>query len=459
MTDNVKELRDLNLELESLKARKNAIKKQLAEHRDTLTDEQIATSTNEAMEVRENIRSVEEKIKIAQEKVSAENEKNQNRSLEKMENLEKRSTMEYRKAFMEYIQRGVASDVLETRADAFTSTATASTVIPNTVMEEIVKASKISGNILAKVRKMNVKGGVRVPTLSVIPTASWISEDKSSDRQGLSTGSVQFSYYGLEVKIAQSLLSEYTSIDAFEREFAALAVEAMTNAKEIAIFNGSGVGQPTGILKDAGVAEVSLTAAEIGKYDKLIAAFGKLGVGYRAGAEVAIFNGTGSGQPTGILKDSGVAEVQLTAAEVGKYDKLIAAFGKLGVGYRAGAEVAMASSTWDKIAGMVDNNGQPVARVNYGLNGVAMSLFGYPVNLVEADRIKGIDTAVAGTDHIIVLGQFNKYGLNSNGEIGVVKYVDHDANVNVTKALEFVDGKVLDTNAFIKIKLKSGTST
>ena len=115
MTDNVKELRDLNLELESLKARKNAIKKQLAEHRDTLTDEQIATSTNEAMEVRENIRSVEEKIKIAQEKVSAENEKNQNRSLEKMENLEKRSTMEYRKAFMDYIQRGVASDVLETR--------------------------------------------------------------------------------------------------------------------------------------------------------------------------------------------------------------------------------------------------------------------------------------------------------------------------------------------------------
>ena len=406
MTDNVKELRDLNLELESLKARKNAIKKQLAEHRDTLTDEQIATSTNEAMEVRDAIKGVEEKIKIAQEKVSAENEKNQNRSLEKMENLEKRSTMEYRKAFMEYIQRGVASDVLETRADAFTSTATASTVIPNTVMEEIVKASKISGNILAKVRKMNVKGGVRVPTLSVIPTATWISEDLPSNRQGISTGSVQFSYYGLEVKIAQSLLSEYTSIDAFEREFAALAVEAMTNAKEIAIFNGTGVGQPTGILKDTGVAEVSLTAAEIGKYDKLVAAFGKLGVGYRAGAEVA-----------------------------------------------------MASSTWDKIAGMVDNNGQPVARVNYGLNGVAMSLFGYPVNLVEADRIKGVDTATAGTDYIIVLGQFNKYGINSNGEIGVVKYVDHDANVNVTKALEFVDGKVLDANAFIKIKLKTGTST
>ena len=406
MTDSVIELRDLNLELESLKARKNAIKKQLAEHRDTLTDEQIATSTTEATEVRDAIKSVEEKIKLAQEKVSAENEKNQNRSIEKMENVEKRSTMEYRKAFMDYIQRGVASDVLETRADAYTSTATASTVIPNTVMDEIIKASKISGNILAKVRKMNVKGGVRVPTLSVIPTATWITEDKSSDRQGLSTGSVQFSYYGLEVKIAQSLLSEYTSIDAFEREFASLAVEAMTNAKEVAIFNGSGVGQPTGILKDAGVKEVALTLAELGKYDKLVSACGNLAVGYRAGAEFA-----------------------------------------------------MASSTWDRIVSMVDSQGQPVARVNYGLNGATMSLFGYPVNLVEADRIKGVDTATAGTDYVIVLGQFNKYGLNSNGEIGVIKYVDHDHNQTVTKALEFVDGKVLDTNAFIKIKLKSGTST
>lgn len=406
MTDSVIELRDLNLELESLNARKNAIKKQLAEHRDTLTDEQIATSTTEAKEVRDAIKSVEEKIKLAQEKVSAENEKNENRSIEKMENVEKRSSMEYRKAFMDYIQRGVASDVLETRADAYTSTATASTVIPNTVMDEIVKASKISGNILAKVRKMNVKGGVRVPTLSVIPTATWITEDKSSDRQALSTGSVQFSYYGLEVKIAQSLLSEYTSIDAFEREFASLAVEAMTNAKEVAIFNGTGVGQPTGILKDTGVKEVALTLAELGKYDKLVGACGNLAVGYRAGAEFA-----------------------------------------------------MASSTWDKIVGMVDSQGQPVARVNYGLNGATMSLFGYPVNLVEADRIKGVDTAIAGTEYVIVLGQFNKYGLNSNGEIGVIKYVDHDHNQTVTKALEFVDGKVLDTNAFIKIKLKSGTST
>ena len=80
-------------------------------------------------------------------------------------------------------------------------------------------------------------------------------------------------------------------------------------------------------------------------------------------------------------------------------------------------------------------------------------MFGYPVNLVEEDRIKGIDTATADTDYILVLGQFNKYAINSNGNLGVYKYRDEDKNQDVTKALEFLDGKVLDAKAFLRIKL------
>lgn len=402
MTNAIAELRDLNLELESLKARKNAIKTKLAEHRDSFTDEDIANSTTEANEIRTQIESVQEKIKDAQERAKIEEEKrgDKNYMENNTQNVEKRSSMEYRKAFMDFIQRGIKNDILETRVDAATTTTTAATVIPTTVLDEIVKVSKVSGNILPKVRKMNIKGGVKVPTISVIPTASWISEDTPSDRQAIPTGSVTFSYYGLEVKIAQTLLSEYTSIDAFEKEFAILAVEAMTNAKEIAIFNGSG-----------------------------------------------------SGQPTGILKTTGVNETSLTAANLVKYDKLVEAVGKLPVGYRTGAEFAMASATWDKIVGMVDTQGQPVARVNYGLGETTRSLLGYPVNLVEEDRIKGIGTATADTDYILVLGQFNKYAINSNGNLGVYKYRDEDKNQDVTKALEFLDGKVLDAKAFLRIKL------
>lgn len=401
MNNEVTKLRDLDLEAESLKARKNAIKQKLAEHRDEFSaSQETRTETRSELE-KINQRLTE--IQSARSAIAELAQKNQNKEERKinMENNEmnKRSSMEYRKAFMDYIQRGAKSEILEFRENAFTHTTDAASVIPTTIIDEIVKESKIAGNILSKVRKMNVKGGVKIPTMTAIPVAEWIDEDNPSDRKKVQTGSVTFSYYGLEIKIAQSLLSEYVSIDAFEREFVTLAVEAMTNAKEIAIFNG-----------------------------------------------------TGSGQPTGILTDS-VTSVTLTAENLVKYDKLYEAIGKLPAAYRAGAEFAMNAATWDKIVGMVDSNGQPVARINYGLNGASMSLFGYPVNLVEADRIKGIDTASAGTDYIIVLGQFNKYAINSNGDLGVIRYRDNDANQDVTKALEFVDGKVLDKKAFLKIKL------
>lgn len=401
MTNAIAELRDLNLELESLKARKNAIKTKLAEHRDSFTDEDITNSTTEANEIRTQIESVQEKIKDAQKRAKIEEEKrgDKNYMENNTQNVEKRSSMEYRKAFMDYVISGKQNDILETRVDATTTTTTAATVIPTTVLDEIVKVSKISGNILPKVRKMNIKGGVKVPTISAIPTASWIDEETPSDRKALNTGSVTFSYYGLEVKIAQTLLSEYTSIDAFEREFAVIAVEAMTNAKEIAIFNGSG-----------------------------------------------------NGQPTGIFKETGVKDVTLSAADLVKYDKLRAVKGQLLAGYQAGAEWAMAQETWDKINGMVDANGQPVARINYGIDGEERPyLFGHFVNIVEVDRIKDVTTATA-SDYYIAYGQFNKYAINGNGDLGVYKYRDEDKNQDVTKALEFLDGHLLDKNAFIKVK-------
>ena len=180
MTDSVIELRDLNLELESLNARKAAIKKQLQEHRDTLTDEQIATSTTEATEVRDAIKSVEEKIKKAQEKVSAENEKNQNRSIEKiMENVN------IRQAFAKYVlfesthrQDAVLNDA-EKRALGVATTTTSETFvapsasvdgvnnggifIPQEVMLDILREEELESPIYRDVVTTAVKGKVKFP--------------------------------------------------------------------------------------------------------------------------------------------------------------------------------------------------------------------------------------------------------------------------------------------------------
>ena len=180
MTDSVIELRDLNLELESLKARKAAIKKQLQEHRDTLTDEQIATSTTEATEVRDAIKSVEEKIKIAQEKVSAENEKNQNRSIKNnMENVN------IRQAFAKYILResthrpDVVLNDAELRALGVATTTTSETYIapsasvdgvnnggifiPQEVMLDILREEELESPIYRDIVTTAIKGKVKFP--------------------------------------------------------------------------------------------------------------------------------------------------------------------------------------------------------------------------------------------------------------------------------------------------------
>ena len=180
MTDSVIELRDLNLELESLKARKAAIKKQLAEHRDTLTDEQIANSTSEAIEVRDAIKSVEERIKIAQEQVSAENKNNQKRSVEKiMENVNIRQAFAKHILFESTHRADAALSDAEKRALGVASTTTSETFvapsssvdgvnnggifIPQAVMLDILREEEFESPIYRDIITTAIKGKVKFP--------------------------------------------------------------------------------------------------------------------------------------------------------------------------------------------------------------------------------------------------------------------------------------------------------
>ena len=124
-------------------------------------------------------------------------------------------TVEYRTAFMEYACRGVPIPAnLTQRADAVTMTSDVGAVIPTTIMNEIVKELKVRGGIWAKVRKLNVQGGVEIPILSLKPKATWVAENKKADSQKLSANDkISFSYYGLECKVSQSLLANVTSFD------------------------------------------------------------------------------------------------------------------------------------------------------------------------------------------------------------------------------------------------------
>lgn len=113
----------------------------------------------------------------------------------------------------------------------------------------------------------------------------------------------------------------------------------------------------------------------------------------------------------------------------------------------------MAQSTFDeKIDGMEDKNGQPVGRTNYGVNGEETYRFlGKDVETVEEELLPYYEDANVG-DVFAIFGDLKDYVVNSNLEMQVVKWIDHDTNEVKNKVIMIVDGKVADANGFILIK-------
>ena len=321
---------------------------------------------------------------------------------EKREEIkDKADTVEYREAFMNYVCHNTP---IPAELRDVTATGDASAVIPTTLLHEIIKKMDAYGNIWAKVRKLNVQGGVEIPVLSLTPVANWVDETApSADQKIQANAKVSFHYYGIECKIAQTLLVNVTTLEMFQSLFVELATEAIVK-----------------------------------------------------GIEVAIIKGTGSGQPTGITVDSRVPsanKITLSAEEFGSWEgwkKKV--FAKMKKSYRNGMFL-MAQGTFDGyIDGMVDQNGQPIARVNYGIaDGEVYRFGGKTVETVEDEIIADYETAGSG-DVVAVFVDLSKYGVNSNMTMNVVKWTDHDNNQVKNKATMIVDGKLIDPNGVLIIK-------
>ena len=245
-------------------------------------------------------------------------------------------TPEYRSAFMEYVTKGTKSDDLEFRADATTGTGDIGAVLPTTILNKIVEKLKDTGRIWSRVSKTSVKGGVEIPLSNVKPTATWVAAGSMSDKQKKTTnGAIIFSYYKLQCRVAVELVADTVAMPVFEQTVTDNVYEAMIIALEEAIINGTGTGQPLGIVNDT-----NIPAAQI---------------------------------------------VQATADDFGKYGTWTTFYGKVPRKYRSGSVLIMADADWSKyIDGMVDANGQPVARVTFGMDGTQQErLIGKEVLPVE----------------------------------------------------------------------------
>ena len=173
-----------------------------------------------------------------------------------------------------------------------------------------------------------------------------------------------------------------------------------------------------------------------------------------------IVNGTGDGQPTGILNDARITNVvTMTAAQINDWKAWRTRFfAKLPLGYRAGEFIFPLSTVESYLETMSDANNNPVFRQATGLevnDGDAVNpngrFFGREISLVEPEILPDFDTASAG-DVIGIYWQPDQYAINENFGFTMRRYFDEETNEWVDKALTVSDGKVLNPNGFVLIK-------
>lgn len=304
---------------------------------------------------------------------------------------------EYRAAFMDYVVKQKPMPK-EFRENQVTKTTDVGAIIPPTTLNKIVEKLESYGNILPLVNRTGFASGLVVPTSSIKPVATWVGEGETSDKQKKTLGSVVFAAYKLRCAVAVSLETNVMTWSAFETTLINNIVEAMAIALENSIINGTGTKQPTGILKDDSIGVKIET-------DKI------------------------------------------------SYDLITKAEGELEEAYEAGAVWCMNKKTFMQFVGMTDSNGQPIARVNYGINGRQEKvLLGRTV--VTTKFMPAFSTGVGDGKTFAFLYNFKDYTLNTNYQMGIKTYEDDDTDDIIRKSVLIADGKVIDSNSLVKLVYK-----
>jgi len=313
------------------------------------------------------------------------------------------NSIEYRKAFMNYVVRKEAMPKEFSNAVGPTKTSDVGVLIPETVLSKIVEKMEATGMILPLVTRTNIKGGVKVPTSSLKPVATWVAESAGSDKQKKTIDYIDFGYFKLRCAVSNSLEVDTMALPIFEQTLINNVVEAMTKAIEKAIINGDGSNQPKGILTE------------------------KVVVGQN---------------------------IDIAKAEKPMLEHLEGAESALPLAYDNGAVWLMTKKTFMAYSTIKDANGQPVGKVNYGISGKPERvLLGRTVILNDY-----MDNYIAApTEDIIPIALFNMkdYVLNTNLNMTIKNYEDNETDDLVTKAIMLVDGKVIDKNSLVTITKKN----
>lgn len=319
------------------------------------------------------------------------------------------NSTEYRLAFMDYVCNGTQIPAKFTNSPATTVTGDVGSVIPQTILLPIIQKLETSGRLYALMRKTNIRGGVSVPTSSVVPVATWLAERGDQDSQKKTTGAVTFGYHKLKCKVAVSFEVSVVTLDAFEAAVINDIYNAMVKAIEIAGVSGTGAtyNQPEGILAD--------DAPE--------------------------------GQDIEIASSASVTFADVMAAE--------AAFPEEYDGDKA-VWVMTKQTFYTQFKGITDTNNKPITDSIGGTdNKPRQTVLGRPVVFVSKDALPSYSASVVADTVFAFIFNFDYYLLNFNQQIIMREYTDEATDDVVRKALALVDGKPVTRDCLVTMTKKN----
>lgn len=346
------------------------------------------------------------------------------------EDLDVRSSMEYRQAFMKFVQGGkgaVPDEILVRATGAENVTDDLGILLPNTIVQRIMQGvEKVYGQIYSKVAKTNVPGGVQYPIGEFTDLkVYWDGTSNDDPEHGVSpnqktgkvNGYISFTYHIGEVRIAQSLLQSILTVQVFEDEVVKKFLESFVRTMDEVILTGDGVNQPEGIFTELAKPNSRIPVANV----------------------ITISEDE--------MKDWKTFQKKLFA-------KIPLSMRKLR------PEFLMTAETFESnLMTLVDDNNNPLARETYNAStgDERASFKAREVTYVEEGAIKSFDSAQDGDVFALYWVPAQAYLVNFNRQFSYKKWFDDNTNQYITKGLFVADGKVLD-GKYIWV-LKKGAPT
>ena len=208
---------------------------------------------------------------------------------------------EYRTAFFKSLlgkelsegeTRAYSAAKAEKRADAFNTLSNSAAVIPTQTLDEVIRQARSTNGLYNEIRLFSVPSNLSVPVGTPTDAASWHVEGAAVDRKNVTTTAVTFTGRELIKVLSMSAAVKRMEISAFERYITDELKSSIADAIGAAIVNGTGSGQPTGILSGITWSAANAITTAALTADNLLDAIALLPAGYSGGAKFAMSTAT-----------------------------------------------------------------------------------------------------------------------------------------------------------------------